>query len=90
MNADLGVVGLAVMGQNLVLNVESRGYTVVVYNRTASRTEEFVEEKTVEKKVIPTYSLPEFVASLAAPRKIILMVKAGSATDTVLEQLFPL
>ncbi|HHR85882.1 MAG TPA: NADP-dependent phosphogluconate dehydrogenase, partial [Candidatus Acetothermia bacterium] len=90
MNADFGVVGLAVMGQNLALNVESRGYTVAVYNRTASRTEEFVEEKTVGKKVIPTYSLSEFVASLAAPRKIILMVKAGAPTDAVLEELFPL
>ena len=90
MSADLGVVGLAVMGQNLTLNVESRGYTAAVYNRTASKTKEFVSGTATGKKIIPSYSLPEFVASLAEPRKIILMVKAGGSTDAVLEQLFPL
>ena len=90
MKADFGVIGLAVMGQNLALNVESRGYTVAVYNRTRARTEQFMEEKGEGRKLIPSYSLPEFVASLSEPRKIILMVKAGSPTDTVLEQLFPL
>ena len=90
MKADFGVIGLAVMGQNLALNVESRGYTVAVYNRTRARTEQFMEEKGEGRNLIPTYSLPEFVASLSKPRKIILMVKAGSPTDTVLEQLFPL
>ena len=90
MKADFGVIGLAVMGQNLALNVESRGYTVAVYNRTRARTEQFMEEKGAGRNLIPTYSLPEFVASLSKPRKIILMVKAGSPTDTVLEQLFPL
>jgi len=90
MNTDVGVIGLAVMGQNLALNVESRGYTVAVYNRTRARTEEFMSQKGVGKKIIPTYSLSEFVASLAKPRKIILMVKAGGPTDAVLEQLFPL
>ena len=90
MNADVGVIGLAVMGQNLALNVESRGYTVSVYNRTASKTKEFVSGTAAGKKLIPSYSLSEFVASLAEPRKIILMVKAGEATDAVLGQLFPL
>ncbi|TSA50346.1 NADP-dependent phosphogluconate dehydrogenase [archaeon] len=90
MSADFGVVGLAVMGQNLTLNVESRGYTAAVYNRTASKTKEFVSGTATGKKIIPSYSLPEFVASLAEPRKIILMVKAGGSTDAVLEQLFPL
>ena len=90
MNADLGVIGLAVMGQNLALNVESRGYIVAVYNRTASRTTGLIEEKAVGKRLIPSYSLPKLVASLAVPRKIILMVKAGKPTDTVLEHLFPL
>jgi len=79
MSADLGVVGLAVMGQNLTLNVESRGYTAAVYNRTASKTKEFVSGTATGKEIIPSYSLPEFVASLAEPRKIILMVKAGGA-----------
>jgi len=90
MSADCGVIGLAVMGQNLALNIESRGYTVALYNRTRARTEEFVGQKGVGKKIIPTYSLSEFIASLAKPRKIILMVKAGGPTDAVLEQLFPL
>ena len=77
MNGDVGVIGLAVMGQNLALNVESRDYTVAVYNRTRARTEDFMEKKGQGKKVIPAYSLPDFVASLEEPRKIILMVKAG-------------
>ena len=90
MNADFGVIGLAVMGQNLALNVESRGYTVAVYNRTRARTEEFMEKKGQGRKLIPSYLLSEFVASLTTPRKIILMVKAGGPTDAVLEQLFSL
>ena len=90
MNADFGVIGLAVMGQNLALNVESRGYTVAVYNRTRARTEEFVRDKCAGKRVVPTRSLNEFVDALSTPRKMILMVKAGPATDAVLEQLFPL
>jgi 6-phosphogluconate dehydrogenase len=90
MNANCGVIGLAVMGQNLALNVESRGYTVAVYNRTRARTEEFIDKSGTGKNVIASYSLSEFVASLAKPRKIILMVKAGGPTDAVLQQLFPL
>ncbi len=90
MKADFGVIGMAVMGQNLALNVESRGYTVAVYNRTKARTEEFVREKAAGKRIVPTYSLEEFVAALASPRKMVLMVKAGAPTDAVLEQLFPL
>ena len=90
MNADFGVIGLAVMGQNLALNVESRGYTVAIYNRTRARTEEFIGKDGTGKNVIASYSLSEFVASLTEPRKIILMVKAGGPTAAVLEQLFPL
>ena len=90
MSADCGVIGLAVMGQNLALNVESRGYTVAVYNRTRARTEEFIGKSGAGKNIIASYSLAEFVASLAVPRKIIMMVKAGGPTDAVLQQLFPL
>ena len=90
MKADFGVIGMAVMGQNLALNVESRGYTVAVYNRTKARTDEFMREKGGGRRIIPTSSLEEFVAALSVPRKMILMVKAGAPTDAVLDQLFPL
>ncbi len=90
MNADVGVIGLAVMGQNLALNVEGRGYTVAVYNRTATRTEEFAQDKALGRNFVPAYSLSEFVSSLIPPRRIIIMVKAGEATDNVLQKLFPL
>jgi len=90
MPADFGVIGMAVMGQNLALNVESRGYTVAVYNRTKARTDEFMQKKGKGKRIIPTGSLAEFVEALSLPRKMILMVKAGAPTDAVLEQLFPL
>ncbi|HAF71349.1 MAG: 6-phosphogluconate dehydrogenase, decarboxylating [Acetothermia bacterium 64_32] len=88
--ADFGVVGMAVMGQNLVLNVEGRGFSVAVYNRTAERTKEFVEGRAQGKNIVPTYSLEELVASLKKPRKVLLMVKAGEPTDAVLAKLFPL
>lgn len=87
---DIGVMGLAIMGQNLVLNIESRGYSVAVYNRTAERTRTFIEERTNEKQIEPAYSIEDFVASLAKPRKVLLMVKAGSPTDALIEQLLPL
>ncbi len=87
--ADFGVVGLGVMGRNLALNVERHGYTVAVYNRTTKRTEAFVAERP-ERRWVPSSSLRGFVASLAAPRRILAMVKAGHATDAVLKELFPL
>jgi 6-phosphogluconate dehydrogenase len=90
MKADVGVIGLAVMGQNLALNVESRGFTVAVFNRTAERTRGFIKEHGAGEKIIPSYSLEEFVGTLSRPRKILLMVKAGTPTDTVLENLLPL
>jgi len=90
MTADFGVIGLAVMGQNLALNVEGCGYTVAVYNRTSARTEEFARDKALGRKIVPSYSLPEFVSSLTPPRRIIIMVKAGKATDEVLQSIFPL
>ncbi|MCZ8191989.1 MAG: decarboxylating NADP(+)-dependent phosphogluconate dehydrogenase [Microcystis sp. LE19-338.1B] len=85
-----GVIGLAVMGENLALNVESRGFPIAVYNRTASKTKEFMETRAVGKDVKAAYSLEEFVQILERPRKILVMVKAGPPVDAVIEQLKPL
>ncbi|MFC4324064.1 NADP-dependent phosphogluconate dehydrogenase [Litchfieldia salsa] len=84
----IGVVGLAVMGKNLAFNIESRGYSVSVYNRSSEKTEEVLKEAT-DKNLIGTYSVEEFVNSLETPRKILLMVKAGAATDATIEALKP-
>ena len=88
-NSDFGLIGLAVMGQNLVLNVESRGFQVSVYNRTTSAMEEFVA-KHPDKKIVGEETLEGFVGSLASPRKIMIMVKAGGPVDAVIESLIPL
>lgn len=85
-----GVIGLAVMGENLALNVESRGFPVAVYNRTESKTQSFMSERARGKNVAPAYSIEEFVKTLARPRKILVMVKAGKPVDAVIEQLKPL
>jgi 6-phosphogluconate dehydrogenase len=86
---DFGLIGLAVMGQNLVLNVESRGFAVSVFNRSTEVTREFVAAHP-GKRLFGAVSLAEFVASLSKPRKVMLMVKAGAAVDAVIEQLLPL
>jgi 6-phosphogluconate dehydrogenase len=86
---DFGLIGLAVMGQNLVLNVESRGFSVSVYNRTEATTTEFVARHP-GKRISACATLAEFVQSLATPRKVMIMVKAGGAVDAVIEQLIPL
>ncbi|MFJ7847480.1 NADP-dependent phosphogluconate dehydrogenase [Peribacillus sp. NPDC097224] len=85
----IGVIGLAVMGKNLAFNIESRGYSISVYNRSAAKTDEMMEEAK-GKNVVPAYTLEEFVNSLQTPRKILLMVKAGAATDATIDQLKPL
>ncbi len=90
MKADIGVVGMAVMGQNLALNMERKGFRVAVYNRTRERTEAFVREHGHGRKLLPAYDLSAFVASLSRPRKVLLMVKAGLGTDAVLDELRPL
>lgn len=87
---NIGLIGLAVMGQNLVLNIESKGYSVAVYNRTARRTERFIKNKAKGKNIQATYSLKELVDSLESPRKIMLMVKAGSPVDENIEAIVPL
>jgi 6-phosphogluconate dehydrogenase len=87
--SDFGLIGLAVMGQNLVLNVESRGFQVSVFNRTTATTDEFVG-KHPGKQLVGCHTLKDFVQSLARPRKIQIMVKAGAPVDQVIEQLIPL
>ena len=83
---DIGVIGLAVMGKNLALNIESKGYSVSVYNRSRDKTDEMMEE-VKGKRIHGTYSLEEFVNSLKTPRKIIIMVKAGQPVDDMIQQL---
>jgi 6-phosphogluconate dehydrogenase len=87
---DFGLIGLAVMGENLALNVESRGYSVAVFNRTVSKVDDFMNGRAKGKRFVGCRSLEEFVASLAAPRKVMLMVKAGPAIDEFIEHLLPL
>lgn len=88
--ADLGLIGLAVMGENLALNMESKGFSVAVYNRTLDRVQAFVAGRARDKNIIPAYSLEELVTSLKSPRKVMLMVKAGQPVDDVLGRLLPL
>lgn len=87
--ADIGLIGLAVMGQNLVLNMNDHGYTVAVYNRTTSKVDDFLNDEAKGTKVIGTHSIEELVESLERPRKIMLMVKAGKPVDATIEQLIP-
>ena len=87
--ADIGLVGLAVMGENLVLNMESRGFTVAVFNRTLEKVDNFVLGRAKGKKIIGTHSIAELVGSLKMPRKIMLMVKAGKPVDEFIEQIIP-
>lgn len=90
LHADIGLIGLAVMGQNLVLNMERNGFTVAVYNRTGSKTTAFVEGPGAGKAILPTYTLVDLVAALKRPRKIMIMVQAGKAVDAVIAELQPL
>ena len=85
----IGLIGLAVMGENLTLNIESKGFPIAIFNRTSSKTENFAKGKASGKKILPTYSIEEFVGSLERPRRIMLMVKAGEAVDAFIEKLMP-
>ena len=87
--ADIGLIGLAVMGENLVLNMESKGYTVAVYNRTVSRVDQFIGGRGAGKKFIGAHSIEELVASLERPRKVMMLVKAGKPVDDFIDQLIP-
>ena len=88
--ADIGLIGVEVMGRSLVLNMEGKGYTVAVFNRTGEKTRAFAEGPAKGKKIIPTYDLKDFVAALDKPRKIMLMVKEGAPVDSFIEKLLPL
>jgi len=88
--SDIGLIGLAVMGQNLVLNMESKGFSVSVYNRTTATMEEFVAGPAANKNITGLKTLEEFVQSLTRPRKAMIMVKAGKPVDAVIDQLLPL
>ncbi|HZJ58406.1 MAG TPA: decarboxylating NADP(+)-dependent phosphogluconate dehydrogenase [Clostridia bacterium] len=89
--SDIGLIGLAVMGQNLVLNMESKGYRVSVYNRTKKVTEGFLEGTAKDRKnIIPSYTLEELIGSLKRPRRVMLMIKAGPPVDATIESLLPL
>ncbi len=88
--ADIGLIGLAVMGENLVLNMECHGFTVAVYNRTTSKVDNFINGRAKGKNIIGSHSLEELVANLKKPRKVMLMVKAGKPVDDFIEALIPL
>lgn len=85
--ADIGLIGLAVMGENLVMNMESKGFTVAVYNRTTDKVKHFVEGRAKDKNIIGTYSIAELVEHLQKPRRVMMMVKAGAPVDALIEQL---
>jgi len=88
--ADIGLIGLAVMGENLVMNMESKGFTVSVYNRTVEKVDNFVNGRAKGKNIIGTHSLEELIESLEKPRKVFMMVKAGQPVDDLIDQLLPL
>jgi len=88
--ADIGLIGLAVMGENLVLNMESKGFTVAVFNRTVEKVDRFLAGGAAGKKIIGAHSLEEFVSLLKRPRRVMLMVKAGAAVDAFIEKIAPL
>ncbi len=87
--ADIGLVGLAVMGENLILNMESKGFTVACFNRTVSKVDDFMNARAKGKKIIGCHSIEEFTANLKTPRKVMLMVKAGTAVDDFIDMVLP-
>src|SRR4029453_8146659 len=86
---DIGLIGLAVMGENLVLNMESKGFQVAVFNRTTSVTEKFAANRGKGKNIQPTTTIEAFVGALQGPRKAMIMVKAGTPVDAVINHLAP-
>src|SRR5512134_2755926 len=86
---DIAVIGLAVMGQNLILNMNDNGFTVVAYNRTTSKVDEFLANEAKGTKILGAHSLEEMVALLKRPRRVMMLVKAGKPVDEFIEQLIP-
>ena len=84
---DIGLIGLAVMGQNLVLNMEDKGYGVAVYNRTLDTVDRFIDERVKDRRIIGTHSIEDFCDALKRPRIVMLLVKAGQPVDDLIEQL---
>src|SRR5277367_3297576 len=87
--ADIGLIGLAVMGQNLVLNMNDHGYTVAVFNRTVSKVDDFINNEAKGTKVVGAHSIEEFVGLLKRPRRVMLMVKAGDTVDQMIDHVLP-
>src|SRR5688572_15128223 len=87
--ADIGLIGLAVMGQNLVLNMADHGFTVAVFNRTTSKVDEFTQGEARGKSIVGTHSLDAFFKALKRPRKVMFMVKAGDAVDELIKLCLP-
>ena len=88
-SCDIGLIGLAVMGQNLVLNMNDHGYRVAVFNRTVSKVDDFINDEAKGTKVVGTHSIPELVQALKKPRRVMLMVKAGDTVDEMIDQIVP-
>src|SRR5689334_9419020 len=88
-NCDIGLIGLAVMGQNLVLNMNDHGYRVAVFNRTVSKVDEFIQNEAKGTQVIGAHSIQELIQSLKKPRRVMLMVKAGDTVDQMIDQIAP-
>ena len=88
--SEIGLIGLAVMGENIALNIESKGFPISVFNRTTSKVDDFIHGRGQSKKVFGAHTIEEFVSSLKKPRKILMLVKAGDAVDELIEQLLPL
>ena len=89
MSADIGLIGLAVMGQNLALNIHDHGFKIAVFNRTTSKVDDFLNGRVKGTGVIGTHSIQELVGSLKKPRRVMLMVKAGDPVDEFIELLLP-
>src|SRR5499426_1546554 len=88
-SCDIGLIGLAVMGQNLVLNMNDHGYRVAVFNRTVSKVDEFIDNEAAGTEVVGAHSIAELVEALKKPRRVMLMVKAGETVDQMIESLLP-
>ena len=87
--ADIALIGLAVMGQNLILNMNDHGFTVVAYNRTTEKVDHFLANEAKGTKVIGAHSIEEMVSKLKSPRRVMMLVKAGKPVDEFIEQLIP-